>query len=566
MPELDGVVIETIFKAGRPLESDDPTYIVRDADGDAVWKARQGEILHIYSARQTGKTSLLKRLNSELSSDGWRCIYINLTRLSDLSGEKWFREFGSIISRELTPPTIAEVTKANDLYVYLRDLTLPSDKESELQVAILLDEIEAVWNSLDSKQATAFFGIIRALYDEKTASSSQLVFALAGVIDSEKLTINPDISPFNKGVKITLADFSPEQVGSLVEHLPTKSITLAPNASQAIWNWTGGHPYLTQRICLEIEGIAAKQSKPLHIGVDEVGQIIHKVFLDASTASIDWNIAHINRMVGVLSRSALAALNAIVRDGHASSGGVRDRDKTALWLAGFIWQDNHQLRIRNEIYKRILAENSILKQASSKRSSGRWQVWVVTVMTAIALSFVVLMIAFGWPTNTSTFDCSGSDYHLALNYPRYLATGDRAEVNVTIQNSTSNEVNATLMLGMSGGLVPVDSNRLTLSALGDSETRSSDIHLQRTGPPLWFRRSEAPVFITPTLSISGIPYSCISLSAIEPIRTGPIHGLRSAWLWLVGGGIISWLLVIPTEFLKRLVAKLFGGQSSQRDD
>ena len=65
-----------------------------------------------------------------------------------------------------------------------------------------------------------------------------------GVATPNQLIENPLVSPFNIGKKITLTDFTLTDATPLAASLPGGTAAL-----ERVLYWTGGHPYLTQRLC-----------------------------------------------------------------------------------------------------------------------------------------------------------------------------------------------------------------------------------------------------------------------------------------------------------------------------
>src|SRR5581483_9682192 len=75
-----------------------------------------------------------------------------------------------------------------------------------------------------------------------------LSFVLIGVATPSDLIRDPRRTPFNIGRQVDLTDFTPAEAQPLAAGLGLPD----DNAEQVLgWvlGWTGGHPYLTQRLC-----------------------------------------------------------------------------------------------------------------------------------------------------------------------------------------------------------------------------------------------------------------------------------------------------------------------------
>src|SRR5689334_21337810 len=76
----------------------------------------------------------------------------------------------------------------------------------------------------------------------------RLAFCLLGVASPEDLIQDPRTTLFNIGRRIELIDFDERQTRPLAEGLGRDPAVAARLVSRVL-HWTGGHPYLTQRVC-----------------------------------------------------------------------------------------------------------------------------------------------------------------------------------------------------------------------------------------------------------------------------------------------------------------------------
>src|SRR5262249_1687758 len=72
-----------------------------------------------------------------------------------------------------------------------------------------------------------------------------------GLATPAELIRDPRTTPFNIGRRIDLADFAEAEAAPLAQGLG-RVPALAARLLQRVLYWTGGHPYLTQRLCQEV--------------------------------------------------------------------------------------------------------------------------------------------------------------------------------------------------------------------------------------------------------------------------------------------------------------------------
>src|SRR5204862_934436 len=123
-------------------------------------------------------------------------------------------------------------------------------------VVIFVDEIDAVRSLPFSTDE--LFAAIRECYNRRTedAELARLTFCLLGVSTPSDLIRDTRTTPFNIGRRIELNDFTDTEAMPLAKglgHGHGNSEVLL----ERILHWTGGHPYLTQRLCLALAQASA---------------------------------------------------------------------------------------------------------------------------------------------------------------------------------------------------------------------------------------------------------------------------------------------------------------------
>jgi hypothetical protein len=240
-----------------PLDS--PLYVVRPADHDfhaAI--SRHDSIVLIKGARQMGKTSLLARGLQQARAEGCRVVLtdmqmLNLTQLQ--SAETMYLAMGEMIADQLDlgvfPEQVwRERSGANvnfDRYMrreVLGKLTSP--------LVWGLDEVDRLFTcEFDTNEV---FGLFRSWHNERATNPltpwGRLTLAIAYATEAHLFITDLNQSPFNVGTRLTLEDFTFEQIADLNSRygspLPSESDVAR------LFRLTGGQPYLVQRALHEL--------------------------------------------------------------------------------------------------------------------------------------------------------------------------------------------------------------------------------------------------------------------------------------------------------------------------
>ncbi|NEQ71441.1 MAG: CHASE2 domain-containing protein, partial [Symploca sp. SIO2D2] len=137
------------------------------------------------------------------------------------------------------------LSKVNRLSKFFDEVLL---KLIEQKLVIFVDEIDSIL-SLNFK-TDDFFAFIRSCYNQRVDKKEyqRLSFVLIGVTTPSDLIADKRRTPFNIGRAIELKGFRPQEVEPLVQGLEGK-VDNPQAVLQEILVWTGGQPFLTQKLC-----------------------------------------------------------------------------------------------------------------------------------------------------------------------------------------------------------------------------------------------------------------------------------------------------------------------------
>ena len=380
----------TIFTVGGTVQSGGALYITRQADEDLLTLCRSGTFAYILTARQMGKSSLMYQTAERLADEGIRSATIDLNQLGvKLGAEAWY--FGLIyeLQKKLGLKTNV-ITWWQDRrhFGYTQRLTqffeevLPA--EISTPVVVFIDEIDSTL-SLDFTDD--FFAVIRYLYNARAENPAfkRLTFVLIGVATPGDLITDPHRTPFNIGQAVHLTDFTYEEALPLADGLglPTEK---AWQVLKWVMKWTGGHPYLTQRLCRTI----AEQFRS-DWTEDEMDRAVATTFFGKMSEE-DNNLQFMRDMLTKRAPDKLRVL-AIYREIRLNRRPVRDEEQSPIMshlkLSGVVKRENGKLQVRNPIYNTVFDRDWI---------KAHWPAsWFATIpanvkIAALSLAFVIAVV------------------------------------------------------------------------------------------------------------------------------------------------------------------------------
>jgi DNA-binding response OmpR family regulator len=263
------------YQVGGSLPPSAPSYVKRQADGELYQALLRGEFSYVLSSRQMGKSSLRIRTMHRLQAAGVRCGSIDLTAIGtqQVTPEQWYASVvGYLVNsfqlkfnlrawwRGNDSVLRAELSPVSRLSEFLEQVLLV---EIEQNIVIFIDEIDSVLGLEFSIED--FFGLIRVCYNRRAENPAykRLTFAMFGVAMPMALMTDINRTPFNIGRAIQLVGFAPHEVTSLLSGL-AGIVKHHDTVLQQILYWTGGQPFLTQKLCHLVRMASHKQGEKKH--------------------------------------------------------------------------------------------------------------------------------------------------------------------------------------------------------------------------------------------------------------------------------------------------------------
>lgn len=243
---------------GGAMPLDSRFYVVRSTDEEFLTAiCRQDSIVLVKGARQMGKTSLMARGLQLARQNGDRVILTDFQKLNTKhleSTESFLQALAESMADQLDYDLDIDSSwnpkrgpSANFERILRREILPKVDN----RLVWGMDEVDRLFSCTFAGEV---FGLFRSWHNERsldpTGPWQRLTMAIAYATEAHMFITDMNQSPFNVGTRLSLADFTLEQVTELNERYgcPVKSETAITDCVKLL----GGQPYLTRRALNEM--------------------------------------------------------------------------------------------------------------------------------------------------------------------------------------------------------------------------------------------------------------------------------------------------------------------------
>ena len=365
------------YQVGGSLPADAPSYIERQCDREYYDLLKERKYCYVFNCRQMGKSSLRVRVTHKLQAEGIVCATIDPQKIGvEVTCEQWYASAIRSLVGDL------DLKSKFDLRSWIRERELlsPVQRFAEFIETVVLQEIdtpivifvEEIDRLLSLKFGMDdFFGLVRSFFEDRTKPDyNRITFSFLGVATPTDLIKGRGTSGFNIASAVEMAGFTINEAIPLMDGLANRISNPEVYLEEAI-NWTGGQPFLMQKLLEMIEKSLNDIHPPNNV-VEWVQELVQKCIVSNwESQDAPPHLTTIrDRVITVgddLRGQMLSYYRQILSDGELESDN-NSQEKEKLRLTGLVVKRNGKLRSYNPIYRLVFNNDWIDKQLADLRS------------------------------------------------------------------------------------------------------------------------------------------------------------------------------------------------------
>jgi hypothetical protein len=309
-----------------------------------------------------GKSSLRVRTVQRLQNEGIACAVVDLTAIGfqQITPDQWY---AGIVQTLATNFNLLEQFDINTWWC-VRDHLCPVQRFCEFirkvllrsisqNIVIFIDEIDSVLGL--NFRVDEFFTAIRAFYNHRAdiPDFKRLTFTLLGVATPSDLIRDANCAPFDIGHAIEVCGFKLHEAKPLLKGLEEAKVDKPNSVLREVLAWTGGQPFLTQKLCNLILTYRHSQSSCAS-PTEWVAKLVRVYVLDKWEAAD--NPEHLRTIRDRIIRSERSAqlLKLYQQILQPQDVPAKDtKEEMELRLSGLVVKQDGRLRVYNRIYKSV---------------------------------------------------------------------------------------------------------------------------------------------------------------------------------------------------------------------
>ncbi|MDQ7091084.1 MAG: AAA-like domain-containing protein [Methylococcales bacterium] len=348
------------YHVGGTLPPDSPSYVYRPADDELYQGLKSGEFCYILNSRQMGKSSLRIKTMQRMQAEGIICLGVDITEIGsvNITDEEWYAGLVDTLVNGLEATNLFLQHGNFDLNdwwethhllsplqrfgKFIETLLLPLNQP----LIIFIDEIDSI---LPLPFKEDFFALIRACFNnrQEKAAYKRITFAIFGVATPSDLIGDKGRTPFNIGKAVELTGFELPAAFALGKDFDANDVITHALLTE-ILIWTGGQPFLTQKVCKLVA------DSKLTTGHDLQKLIQKNIIENWESQDIPQHFKTISDRIKAnerVSAELLGIYQQIVMQGQIKADD--SYPQMILRLTGIVVKQQAQLKIYNRLYADI---------------------------------------------------------------------------------------------------------------------------------------------------------------------------------------------------------------------